>query len=134
MDPLHYDKPEIAAVGLGRSFAKAVVAARLGGPAVGLIPAAFGGSALNEWKPGAVHYVEAVRRAKAAMQNGKLRGILWHQGEADSGDAALVSSYVERFSVMIRQLRADLGAGDVPVVVGEVGRFFRIRRPSTRRS
>lgn len=132
MDPLHYDKPEIAAVGLGRSFARAVQLAAAG-PAgarqIGLIPAAFGGSALDEWKPGSPHYNEAVRRTRAALGPGRrLRGILWHQGEADSKDEALARSYVARFAVFIKQLRADLGAGpEVPVVVGELGRFYRDR-------
>jgi hypothetical protein len=35
----------------------------------------------------------------------------------------LVATYTERFARMIAQLRADLNAPDVPVVVGEVGRF-----------
>ena len=42
IDPLHWDKPAIAGVGLGRSFARAVK----GSADVGLIPAAFGGSSL----------------------------------------------------------------------------------------
>jgi hypothetical protein len=126
IDPLHYDKPEIAAVGIGRSFAKAVMAARPG-VSVGLIPAAFGGSALDEWKPGTTHYNEAIRRTKAALKSGRLRGILWHQGEADSGKEPLARSYAERFTAFIAQLRADLDAKDVPVVLGELGRFYSSR-------
>ncbi len=126
LDPLHYDKPEIAAAGLGRPFAVAIQAARPG-VQIGLIPAAFGGSALDEWKPGSTHYKEAVRRTRAALKSGRLRGILWHQGEADSGKEALAGTYRERFTAFIRQLRADLGAPDVPVIVGELGRFYRNR-------
>ncbi len=125
-DPLHYDKPAIVGAGLGRAFAQAVAAARPG-VSIGLIPAAFGGSALDEWKPGAKHYREAIRRTKAALRDGTLAGILWHQGEADSGDEALANSYVERFQAFIKQLRADLGAPNVPVIAGELGRFFRNR-------
>jgi hypothetical protein len=126
VDPLHYDKPEIAAAGLGRSFAKALTAARPSS-SIGLIPAAFGGSALDEWKPGSLHYTEAIRRTRAALRDGHLRGILWHQGEADAKDENLARSYLQRFEAFIRQLRADLGAPDVPVIVGELGRFYRNR-------
>lgn len=126
VDPLHYDKPDIAAAGLGRSFAKAVAKARPGA-SIGLIPAAFGGSALDEWKPGAAHYNEAIRRTRAALKSGRLRGILWHQGEADSKDEVLARSYAQRFETFIQQLRSDLGAADVPVIVGELGRFYRSR-------
>jgi hypothetical protein len=126
VDPLHYDKPGIAGVGLGRSFAQALIAGRPSG-SIGLIPAAFGGSALDEWKPGSLHYTEAVRRTRAALRDGRLRGILWHQGEADAKEEGLAHSYAKRFEVFIRQLRADLDAPDVPVIVGELGRFYRNR-------
>jgi glutaredoxin len=122
VDPLHFDKPTIAGVGLGRSFAETLL--RLApGRSIGLIPAAFGGSALNEWTPEGKHYPNAVARAKEAMKSGKLRGILWHQGEADS-KPELAATYRERFAKFIAQLRNDLGEGDTPVVVGQLGEFF----------
>jgi hypothetical protein len=125
IDPLHFDKPTIAGVGLGRSFAQQLVEAR---PAarIGLIPAAFGGTALREWQPGGGLYDEAVRRTRAAIRNGRLRGILWHQGEADSNSDELAASYADRFAQFIAYLRQDLRT-DVPVVVGELGPFFTER-------
>lgn len=127
VDPLHFDKPEIAGVGIGRSFARAVQAAARPGTAIGLIPAAFGGTSLEQWKPGGALYNDAVRRAKAAMGKGKLRGILWHQGEAESADERLAATYVVRFWGIMTRLRADLGAPDVPVIAGELGPFFKDR-------
>jgi hypothetical protein len=70
-----------------------------------------------------VKIADAVARAKAAMKSGRLAGILWHQGENDATDHK-AGTYVERFATMIAQLRKDLGAEDVPVVVGELERFF----------
>jgi hypothetical protein len=122
VDPLHFDKPAIAGVGLGRTFAKTLLWANHSA-SIGLIPAAFGGTSLDEWKPGDKLYADAVRRAQEAMKSGKLRGILWHQGEADAGTMEHVSSYRQRFSSMIQHLRTDLNAPDVPVVVGELGEF-----------
>jgi len=122
IDPLHFDKPDIAGVGIGRSFAKTLLAADPGA-SIGLIPAAFGGTSLDEWKPDGKLYSDAVDRAREAMKAGKLRGILWHQGENDSAKEDLARSYRERFAAMIARLRSDLGAGEVPVVVGELGEF-----------
>jgi len=122
VDPVHFDKPDIAGVGMARSFAK-VLAATDPGATIGVVPAAFGGTSLEEWKPGGKLYEEAVRRAKFAMRTGKLRGILWHQGEAESGKKELAETYRERFAAMIQQLRADLGEPDVPVIVGQLGTF-----------
>ena len=121
IDPMHFDRPERIGVGLASTFARVVAEARPGAT-IGLIPAAFGGSALDEWQPGQPHYVNAVTRAREAMKRGRLAGILWHQGESDA-DAAKTATYAERFLKMITQLRADLGAENVPLIVGELGRF-----------
>jgi hypothetical protein len=121
VDPVHFDKPERIGVGLAKTFG-AMVADANPAAVIGLIPAAFGGSALDEWTPGAPHYVNAIARTKEAMRHGRLVGILWHQGESDSApDKA--ATYAVRFAKMIAQLRADLNAKDVPVIVGETGRF-----------
>ncbi|HVT74002.1 MAG TPA: sialate O-acetylesterase [Lacunisphaera sp.] len=121
VDPIHFDKPERIGAGLAKTFG-AIVAEAEPGAVIGLVPAAFGGSALDEWAPGQPHYVNAVARAREAMKHGRLAGILWHQGESDSApDKA--ATYADRFAQMIARLRADLGAEDVPVIVGETGRF-----------
>lgn len=123
VDPLHYDKP-IAAVGLGRSFARTLLNF---GPQqkIGLVPAAMGGSSLDEWKPGGTLFTQAVRRAKAAAPAGVFCGILWHQGESDSGKEELARSYITRWVPMMTALRAELGAPELPVVVGQLGEFLR---------
>ena len=118
VDPLHWDKPAIAGVGLGRSFARTV------GGRIGLIPAAFGGTSLEEWKPGSPLFTEAVRRTKVAMKSGTLRGILWHQGEADSSKRELAESYAERWKAMMLALKTELKASNAVVVVGELGYFL----------
>jgi hypothetical protein len=123
VDPLHFDKPQIAGVGLGRSFARELLKSNPSA-SIGLIPAAFGGTSLEEWNPGGKLYSEAVARTRAAMKSGKLRGILWHQGEADSGKEENANSYRERWKKVIGSLREDLNAANVPVVVGQLGEFY----------
>jgi hypothetical protein len=119
-DPVHFDKP-IAGVGLCSEFARVLVRSD---PkiVVGLIPCAVGGTSLDEWRPGGALYVNAVGRAREAMKRGTLSGILWHQGEADIAHQR-VTTYGDRFASMIAHLRADLGAGNVPLVIGEIGHF-----------
>jgi len=118
-DPLHFDKPG-AGVGPGSEFAREILKADPNAT-IGLIPCAFGGTSLDQWKAGAKLYDSAVVRTKEAMKQGKLAGILWHQGESDN-KPDLVASYAERFSAMIGQLRKDLQADQVPVVMGEITR------------
>jgi hypothetical protein len=122
VDPLHFDKPAVVGVGLGRTFAKTLLRANPS-VSIGLIPAAFGGTSLDEWKPDDKLYADAVQRAKEALKAGKLRGILWHQGEADAGSEEHVSTYRTRFANLVKHLREDLNAPDLPVVVGELGEF-----------
>ena len=59
IDPLHFDKPAIVGVGLGRSFA-VTVQKQDGLKEVGLAPAAFGGSSLQDWSPGGALFTNAV--------------------------------------------------------------------------
>ena len=97
-EPIHYDKPS-AGAGLGMSFARLVADAT--GAEIGLVPCAVGGSALNEWLPGAHLYVEAMRRAKIAQKEGEIKAILWHQGESDADIGKLEASYNERLAKMV---------------------------------
>ena len=117
-DPVHFDK-SVAGVGLCSEFARHVVK-KDPKVIVGLIPCAFGGTKLSEWMPGSRLYSNALARTQVAMQSGTLVGILWHQGESDSGDSKLVQTYNERFAGMIARLRKDLNAEKVPVIVGEL--------------
>lgn len=122
-EPLHTDKPSIAGAGLGMSFARAMADAD---PTVtiGLIPCAVGGTPLQRWQKGGDLYQQALQRARLAMKHGTLKGILWHQGEADSSKEEEARSYGARLTQMISDLRTDLGAGQSPFVAGKLGEFL----------
>ena len=120
-DPVHFDKPKVAGVGLCSEFARCV-AAKDTEAKIGLVPCAFGGTTLDQWKPGSALYTNAIARTRIALKSGSLAGILWHQGEGDCAEQKR-TTYPERFAAMIAQLRKDLDASDVPVIVGELGTF-----------
>ena len=54
VDPLHFDKPNIVGVGLGRTFALDY-ADQHPEATIGLIPCAVGGSPISAWEPGGYH-------------------------------------------------------------------------------
>lgn len=116
--PLHWDRPD-AGVGPGLAFGIAVHE-RTGRP-VGLVPCAVGGSPLSRWEKGGDLYAAAVDRATNARMRGRLRGVLWHQGETDAMRADLAESYGDRLTRMVADLRADLGEPELPLVVGLLG-------------
>ncbi len=127
VEPMHFDKPS-AGVGPGRAFG-AALAARDTALAIGLVPAAVGGSPIRAWAPGArdaatdTHpYDDALRRARQALRGGTLAGILWHQGESDA-NATAAPLYAAQLRAVLQRFRDDLGAPDVPIVVGQLGRF-----------
>lgn len=123
IDPLHHDKPAMVGVGLGTSFAREMADADPG-VIVGLIPCAVGGTMLSRWEKGGDLYEQAVTRTKLAMKDGTIKGILWHQGESDAGKEENAKSYASRLAGMVAELRADLGAGELPFVAGELGEFL----------
>ncbi len=133
-DPMHFDKPAYVGVGPGLSFGKSI-AAQDKNRTVGLIPAAVGGSAIAAWSAGSYHaqtksypYDEAIRRTRAAMKNGTLKGILWHQGESDA-HADKVPLYQDALTALAENLRRDLGAPDIPFIVGGLGGFLTEKQP-----
>lgn len=120
-DPLHFDKP-VAGVGPGLAFGKRM-ADEYPQVRIGLIPCAVGGTPISAWAPGQedkatrTHpYDDMLERAKAAMQAGVLKGILWHQGESDLKNPG----YGKRLAELIERLRKDLSAPDVPFVASEL--------------
>ena len=125
-EPLHTDKPERAGVGLGMSFAIELLKVRPG-VRIGLVPCAVGGTPLSRWVPGADLYENAVAVCREALAEGKLKGILWHQGESDSGSGEDAGSYGVRFRAMIESLRRQFNSPGVPVVAGELGEFIKDR-------
>lgn len=127
-DPLHQKDGRIEpGAGPGISFANAMAKAQPG-VTIGLIPCAVGGTPLKRWVKGGDLYQRAIERAKAAEKDGVIMGVLWHQGESDSGKEELAVSYEKRLSGMIADLRGDLGKPELPVVVGEIGGFLDLKK------
>lgn len=116
-------------VGPGYPFAREMLKGETEDVTIGLIQCAIGGTPLNVWEkgPGSYAYNKAVARAREAMKAGTLKGVLWHQGESDGHKEPLmekwISTYADRLERMFTDLRGDLGIPNLPVVVGELGRF-----------
>ena len=130
VEPLHHwdehTMPDGIGLGLAMPFALRLLKTH---PdlRIGFIPAARGGSYLDEWMPGAPNFERAIalyERAQANVEGLELAGLLWHQGEADSSKKELAQSYGDRFLATMTGFRNRLGEPDLPVVVGELGQFL----------
>lgn len=128
IDPLHFDKPAAVGVGLGRTFGLEIAEA-FPAASIGLIPCAVGGSPIDAWTPATLYpptnshpWDDAIRRARRALRDGTLKGILWHQGESDA-TPELAPTYAAKLDDLIARLRKELDAPDVPFIAGQMGKF-----------
>jgi len=121
-----------AGVGPGDYFGK-TLAAHYPNATIGLVPCAISGVDIDMFRKGVTSarraefrippddhwggaYEWVLERARLAQQSGVIRGIIFHQGESDTGQAV----WVEKVKGMVTDLRADLGLGEVPFLAGEV--------------
>jgi len=123
VDPIHFDKT-IAGVSLGRTFGIEMAKANKE-VKIGLIPCAVGGTPIRRWQQQGDLYQAALKRAKIAQKDGVIKGILWHQGENDSGKEETAKIYEQQLHAMVNAWRKDLNGGNIPIVVGEMGRFYK---------
>ena len=122
-NPLPHTDTFSEGVGPGMTFAR-TMAEQDESVTIGLVPCAKGASSLDEWAKGGLLYETAVRRTLEARKRGVLKGILWHQGESEVSREQRAKTYLERLTNMFADLRTDLGEPDVPIVVGEIGRYL----------
>jgi hypothetical protein len=98
----------------------------LGHP-IGLVQTALGGSPLSAWNPAqgqAVLYENMVQCAKKV--GGSVRGVLWYQGESDTGTDADAASYAQRFAQAVAAWRQALGDPELPVLTVQLNRVFQV--------
>ena len=110
--------------GLGLAFGRAYHA--LTGVPVGLIPCAHGGTTMQQWSPelrgaggGSLYGATC---ARVGNVGGKVKGILWYQGESDA-DPANVALYPDRMTALVSAFRADLGQPGLPFYLVQLGGF-----------
>jgi sialate O-acetylesterase len=111
--------------GLGMTFAKEMV--RRTGRPVGLIASAHGGTSMQGWDPalkdqgGASLYGSMCKQVTAA--GGKVRGVLWYQGESDANAEASVI-FPQKFKELIEAMRRDFNNPELPFYYVQLGRVI----------
>ena len=121
-EPINVDRDILnirfhSGIGLAASFADEVE--KFENTGVGLIPCADGGTKIIQWQPGEVLFDHAVMTTKLALRTAKLGGIIWHQGESDCS-VFEPDKYRSMFLNTMTTLRKELGAEDLPIIIGEL--------------
>ena len=125
-------KSRVKGAGLGLPFA-AVMATTTGVP-VGLVACAHGGTSMEQWNPakkgdgGKSLYGSMLRQVTLA--GGKVKGVLWYQGESDANPAA-ADVFQQKFTDLIDAVRADFGQPYLPFYYVQIGRYVRAADPSS---
>ncbi|WOO37090.1 non-reducing end alpha-L-arabinofuranosidase family hydrolase [Anaerocolumna sp. AGMB13020] len=114
--PLHASW--LDAIGPGDWFGKTMIQKVPAGDTIGLIPCAISGEKIETFmKSGGTKYNWIINRAKLAQQKGGvIEGIIFHQGESNSGDP----SWPGKVKTLVEDLRKDLNLGNVPFLAGEL--------------
>ncbi|MGF7148410.1 hypothetical protein FHS96_002038 [Sphingomonas zeicaulis] len=123
VDPISADRA--AGIGPGLFFARTMRQAN--GRPILLIPCAKGGSSIKQWIPGGGRdtlYGSCLARIREV--GGKLRGVLWYQGETDAHAVDTAQRWSPSFTAVVARLRADLAQPRLPVVAVQLADKPRI--------
>lgn len=128
-EPLHYYEPVRTGLDCGLSFGKKLASSYGKHITIGLIPCAIGGSSIEQWLYDSTHhgvklYSNLMNKVKAAAPYGIIKGIIWHQGESNSGRFSY-RNYKQKLETLFTKIRKDLSAPELPVYMGEISSFLK---------
>jgi len=102
---------------------------------IAIIKCAWGGTNLGiQWRPlsaggnvGPLYkgFVEAVREGLAKLDPAfepEICGMIWMQGESDSGDQKMAGDYAKNLTCFVNDIRAELKKPDLPFVLAQISK------------
>jgi hypothetical protein len=129
-EPLHFYEPTMAGLDCGLSFGKELVEQLPDSVSVLLLPAAVGGSSIQQWLGDSTfRNVQLFSNFGEKVQMGKnygtIKGILWHQGENDAIKHETIDQYQVRLTELINKFRNTVGDESLPIIIGKLGSFSK---------
>lgn len=122
---LHENKKKpMGTIGPDLFFAENIV--KHTGRNIGLIPCALGATGMVHWNPADLKlgdkslYGNMVQRIR--MVGGNLKGILWYQGESETGPGAQ-DTFEKTFLNIVDSIRRDTGKPDLPFIYVQISRY-----------
>jgi acetyl esterase/lipase len=128
-EPLNFYEPKMNGLDCGVSFAKELLKQVPENVSILLVPTAIGGSAIRKWLGDSIHReVQLLSNFEAKMRlakkYGRIKGILWHQGESDANEDC-IPNYEERLTNLMVKFRSFAGDRSLPVLIGELGTYSK---------
>ncbi|ULC58558.1 alpha/beta hydrolase fold domain-containing protein [Flaviramulus sp. BrNp1-15] len=124
-EPLHFYEPNLTGLDCGLSFGKKLLEHVPDDVSIVLIPTAVGGSPINKWINDSVHRdVQLLTNFKQKVEIGKgigqIKGVLWHQGESDTGNS---NGYQEKLGELFSKFRTITEDKRLPILIAELGSY-----------
>lgn len=126
-EPLHFYEPSMTGLDCGLAFGKELIKHLPDSVSIALIPCAIGGSSIQQWLGDSIFRgVQLMHnfqeKAEFARQYGRMKGILWHQGESDATDER-IPRYEAQLEKLVSTFRDHLEDDALPVLIGELGSY-----------
>ena len=128
-EPLNIYEPTMAGLDCGISFARTMLKDCPADVTILLIPTAVGGSSIKKWIDDSIHRDVSLlsnfkQKAVLARKYGQIKGILWHQGEADA-NAKGIPVYENNLGILFAKFRKATKEKNLPIIMGELGLFSK---------
>ena len=69
---------------------------------------------------------------RLSKNGGRVAGLLWYQGESDTGTSEVAQSYGDRFVAAVQAWRAGLQLPSLPVLTVQLNRFYAATDPNAK--
>ena len=129
-EPLHFYEPTMTGLDCGVSFGNSILNKIQSNYYVIILPTAVGGSSIQQWiNDNTFRGVKLLSNFKEKVEIGKkygrIKGILWHQGENDATKEENIDLYQKRLSILFGKFRQITENYTLPIMIGELGSFYR---------
>jgi hypothetical protein len=129
-EPLHFYEPVMAGLDCGMAFGRSLLNHIPDSVYILLIPTAVGGSSISQWINDTHHrdvslFSNFSEKVKTAQEYGMIKGILWHQGESDTGSKETIEKYGSQLEILMKMFRNEVGNLALPIFIGELGSFSK---------
>lgn len=126
-EPLHFYEPKMAGLDCGLSFTRTLIDSLPQGISVAIIPCAVGGSSIEQWLGdetfrGVKLLSNFEDKVKLAEKSGRVKGIIWHQGESNAKNE-LIPLYAERLDSLTKTFRRIIKNDSLPIILGQLGSY-----------
>jgi hypothetical protein len=127
-EPIHFYEPKYTGLDCGLSFANELLEQIPKKISILIIPAAIGGSSINQWvNDSIVNDVPLLTNFKEmaalGMKYGTIKSILWHQGENDARKRELIEVYDIELKRLVTLFRQIVDNSKIPILIGGLGSY-----------